>query len=412
MNPRVPVDAVADVIARARTSGAWTETSRAVLFHDLDRLEARVDELVASFPDQTLHAVAIKANPLVELLRVVVERGAGLEAASFEEVTLALAAGCAPDRIVYDSPAKTVGELDRALDLGLWINADSRAELLRLAELGAPRAARVGLRVNPGVGSGVIAATSTVGRASRFGVPLDEAAALVREFPFVTGLHVHTGSQGCDLDLLTAAARATAEVAEALDVAWLDIGGGVPVRYTDDDPEPPTLGAWAEALSTMPGWSHRRLVTEVGRSVHAGPGFAVSRIEAVKPVDGVPTLVVHLGADLLLRRAYRPQDWNHELVVLDAQGRPKTGERQPTHVVGPLCFSGDRLADLRPLPPAEPGDLLLVRDTGAYTLAMWSRHCSRGMPPSWGFRTSDLRLLHPGEQPEDVARFWSVSSSR
>ncbi|MEM6925648.1 MAG: diaminopimelate decarboxylase, partial [Myxococcota bacterium] len=165
MNPRVPIDAVAEVIERARTVGAWTETSRAVLFHDLDRLGSRIDELVGTFPDDTLHAVAIKANPLVELLKVVVARGAGLEAASFEEVTLALAAGCAPDRIVYDSPAKTVAELDRALELGLWINADSPAELRRLAELGAPRAARVGLRVNPGVGSGAIAATSTVGRA-------------------------------------------------------------------------------------------------------------------------------------------------------------------------------------------------------------------------------------------------------
>ena len=406
--PRSPVADVSRVLAAARAAGAWNEGSRAVVFHDLDRLEGRLGDLRSAFPPDALHAVAIKANPVVELLRVVVGTGAGLEAASWEEVALAVAAGCPPERIVFDSPAKTDDELRRALELGVWLNADHEEELQRLAALGAPGRARIGLRVNPQLGTGAIAFTSTVGRASKFGVPLADAPALVARYPFITGLHVHTGSQGCGLELLAAAAAAVAQVAEELGLDWLDVGGGVPVRYTSADPEPPSLGDWGRALAGIPGWGSRRLVTELGRSLHAGTGWALSRIEAVKEVDGVPTLVVHLGADFLLRRVYRAEDWDHEMVVLDPDGRPRGGALRPTHIAGPLCFSGDRLARERPMPSARPGDLLLIRDTGAYTLAMWSRHCSRGLPATWGYRADGVEKLHAGETAEEVARFWSL----
>ena len=407
MNARSPVDDVARVLRTARASGAWVQPPRAVLFHDLERLEARLGELQAAFPPDAVHGVAIKANPLVELLRVVVATGAGLEAASWEEVALARAAGCPPERIIFDSPAKTDDELREALALGVWLNVDHVDELRRLEALGAPGRANIGLRVNPQIGDGAIAFTSTVGRASKFGVPLSEAPSLVARFPFITGLHVHTGSQGCGLALLRQAAHATAEVAEALGLAWIDVGGGVPVRYTARDPEPPTLTAWADALRTMPGWGQRRILTELGRSLHAGTGWALSVIEGVKEVDGVPTLVVHVGADLLLRRVYRAAEWDHEMVVLTPDGAPKSGLVR-AHVAGPLCFAGDLIARDRMLAPAERGDLLLIRDCGAYTLSMWSRHCNRGLPPTWGYRRDSLSLLHAGETPEDVVRFWSA----
>ena len=404
---RTPVLEVADALAAARQAGRFTDDTRAALFHDLDRLHARFAELSAAFPPSTLHAIAVKANPLVALLEPLVAAGAGLEAASWEEVAIARAAGCPGDRIVFDSPAKTDAELRDALALGVWLNVDHEGELARLEALGAPANARIGLRVNPQLGTGAIAFTSTVGKASKFGVPLPQAEALVRRYPFVTGLHVHTGSQGCGLELLVAAAERVAEEVERLGLHWLDIGGGLPVRYTDADPEPPSFAAWARRLRHLPGWGQRPVVTELGRSLHAGCGWAVSRIEGVKVVDGVPTLVVHLGADLLLRRVYRPDDWDHDFVVLNPDGTPKIGEAVPTQVAGPLCFAGDLLARRRPLPAAERGDMLLVRDTGAYTLSMWSRHCSRGLPPSLGYGRDGVVQLHPGEAPDDVVDFWS-----
>ncbi|MEZ4317621.1 MAG: diaminopimelate decarboxylase [Myxococcota bacterium] len=401
---RIPVDEAAARVREALAHGIGFE--RTVMFHDLDRMRARLDELRGAFPADALHAVAIKANPLLEVLRAVVDAGFGLEAASFEEVALAQAAGCPPDRLVYDSPAKTDAELSAALGQGMWVNVDSEAELDRVAALGGTASGRVGLRVNPGVGAGTIAATSTVQRGGRFGVPLEHAAAALARHPWVGGLHVHTGSQGVGLALIEAAVAATAREARDLGLAWVDVGGGIPVRYTARDPEPPGYPEWGATLA--PHCTGLRILTEAGRSVQAGCGFTVTRVEAVKTVQGRPMLVVHAGADLFLRWVYASQSWDHEVVLLDAQGREKPGGDGPADVVGPLCFAGDVLARSRALPPAEPGDLLLVRDTGAYTLSMWSRHCSRGLPAVWGVDRGALRPLHAGERPADVVAFWSL----
>ncbi|MCO4747940.1 MAG: diaminopimelate decarboxylase [Proteobacteria bacterium] len=401
---RCPVEAVPEALQAAREAGLWPV--KAALFHDLDGLRGRISALQAAFPDDTLHAVAIKANPVIEVLRTIVATGAGLEAASWEEVQCAVAAGCPADRIVFDSPAKTDDELRQSLALGVWINADNDQELERLQALGAPGNARVGLRVNPQLGEGSIAMTSTVGRKSKFGVPLQRAPELLKRFPFLSGLHVHTGSQGVGLALLEQAALAVAEVVEAHGLEWIDIGGGIPVRYRDDAPMPPTFAAWAKAVASIP--SHIKVLTEVGRSVHAPTGWALSEVVCTKQIDGRETLVIHLGADLLLRRVYRAEQWDHEFVLLNPDGTPKQGPERPSQIAGPLCFSGDLLALDRPLPGAEPGDLLMIRDTGAYTLSMWSRHCSRGLPPSIGYERDGARLLHAGEQPEQVVDFWSL----
>ncbi|MFT5586084.1 MAG: diaminopimelate decarboxylase [Cognaticolwellia sp.] len=406
---RCPVDAVSAALEAAQQAGLWPV--KAALFHDLDGLEARIASLQQAFPPSTLHAIAIKANPLIEVLRTIVNTGAGLEAASWEEVQCALAAGCPANRIVFDSPAKTDQELRESLELGLWINADNEQELERLAALGAPGNAKVGLRVNPQIGEGSIAMTSTVGRQSKFGLPLSRAPELLERFPFLTGLHVHTGSQGVGLSLLRQAALAVVDVVVAQGLEWIDIGGGIPVRYRNDAPMPPTFAAWAEAVASIP--KHIKVLTEIGRSVHAATGWAVSEVVCTKVIDGRETLVIHLGADLLLRRVYRSEQWDHEFVLLNPDGTLKEGPEQPTQIAGPLCFSGDLLALDRPLPAAEPGDLLMIRDTGAYTLSMWSRHCSRGLPPSIGYREGksgegQARLLHAGEQPEDVVAFWSL----
>ena len=153
------------------------------------------------------------------------------------------------------------------------------------------------------------------------------------------------------------------------------------------------------------------MITEFGRAIHANCGLAVSRVEYVKPAQQLA--VIHLGADLLLRPVYRPQDWQHEFFVLDRLGNPKPGPTHPLTIAGPLCFAGDCLARDVPLPAVEPGDWLVIRDVGAYTLSLWSRHCNRGIPAVIGYdpaRTAALRVLRPQETPADVVRFWAADS--
>ena len=145
-----------------------------------------------------------------------------------------------------------------------------------------------------------------------------------------------------------------------------------------------------------------RLVTEQD-APSRGMRIALARVAATKHVDGQPAIVVNLGADMFLRRAYAPGDWDHELHVLACRASPG-GPVRPTTVAGPLC-PGDLLARGRPLPRAEPRDWLLIRDVGAYTLGMWSRYCSRPMPAVWGVRADGLTCLRAAERPADVVRF-------
>jgi diaminopimelate decarboxylase len=414
-------------LSNAVAAGHVPRMGGAVTFHNVDRLRERMGALRSAFP-RALHAVAIKANPLVALLRQLVEGGAGLEAASLEEVHLGLAAGCSPDRLVFDSPAKSVRDLAEALALGIRINADNEDEIGRLDTLfgkGARPTAPIGLRVNPAVGEGTIGITSVAGRGARFGVPAD-ASTLLGLFaarPWLTAVHVHVGSQGCPLALLVKAVQHVANVVSVLNsrlptaqIRTLDIGGGLPARYRQADAPPSALDyavALREAVPALFDGSVE-VVTELGRSVHSGCGFTVSPVEYVKDVAETRVAVLHVGADLFLRTAYHPEDWPHEFLAFDADGHAlDVTTIRPWTIAGPLCFAGDVIGRGVALPELRPGDLVVVRDTGAYTLGMWSRHCSRGMPLVLGYEGDGhdgFHVLRRRESPADIVAFWSLGA--
>ena len=407
---------------RTAIASDLVSADRAVVFHDLGRMRRRIARLRDAFPATALHALAIKANPLIEVLRAAVNEGMGLEAASLEEVYLAEAAGCPPEHVVFDSPAKTLAELEQALQMGVCVNADNFAELDRIDALLRDRGttATIGLRVNPLVGQGTIATTSVAGRESKFGVPISDHAEILRAFGryrWLTGLHAHVGSQGCEHERLIEAARRLADLTRDIDqidgqrVEWLDIGGGLATVYRESDIGLPDIGAFAAQLRDRVPELYQpqlRVVTEYGRAIQAGCGVAFSRVEYVKPAS---TAVVHFGADLFLRWVYHPHDWSHELLAFDEHGNPKTSPQAATTIAGPLCFGGDILGHDVMLPQVEPGDWIGVRDVGAYTLGLWSRHCSRGMPLVLGYdgdRPPSLSILRPAETPADLVRFWSA----
>ncbi len=419
-NCRISLDEASALVRSAMDSGLLGD--RSAIFHDLRLLRRRLAALDDAFPPSCLHTIAIKANPVVEILREVVQVGAGLEAASIEEVAVALAAGCPAGRIVFDSPAKTAAEINFALDLGVYLNADNFEELERVAA--APgrygSASLVGLRVNTMVGSGAIEHTSVSAADSKFGVPLQtDREAIVEAFRkhrWLTGLHVHVGSQGCPLELLVEAAARIDELREEIDrraerrVSHVDIGGGLATSYHTGEQAPTPRDYRQRLEQRAPGLfaGDVRLITEFGRAVQANCGIAASRVEYVKPEQQLA--YIHLGADFLLRTVYRPDDWPHEFFVLDRHGLPKSGHPQPITLAGPLCFAGDVVAREIALPPVEVGDWIVIRDVGAYTLSMWSRHCSRSIPSVIGYETpnrNSLRVLRNAETADDVAHFWS-----
>ncbi len=405
----------------------WPEEETALIFYDLDFLKKRVGYIRGLFPAGTLHAVAAKANPLPRVLEILRPLGAGLEAATMSEAWLGQKCGYSPEHIVYDSPAKTVEELRYALEQGWHVNADNFSELERIDRIvkKTPSQSTIGLRVNPRVGMGAIALTSVAGDYSKFGLPLDELReeiiAAYQHHTWLNSIHVHVGSQGCSLEQLLDGTRKALDLANEINrrvtregdvpaVKWFDMGGGMPAAYLPDEPRF-TLEDYAAGLRRVcPELfdGRYRLITEFGRFVHANSGWTASRVEYVKSYGGKKTAVIHVGADLLMRRCYMPESWYHHLSVCDANGRLKTGrDNLPYTIAGPLCFNGDLIARDIPLPPVEPGDFLMIHDTGAYTLSMWSRHTSRLIPAVWGYESGGpFRLLKKRESLEELYNFW------
>jgi len=161
--------------------------------------------------------------------------------------------------------------------------------------------------------------------------------------------------------------------------------------------------------------SGTELGTEFGRKLHANSGWVASRIEYVLDHgDGIPTLVVHVGADMFVRKAYRPNEWHHDMSVTTDRGHLKTGETRQFRVAGPLCFAGDYLSDSVELPAdTKDGDLLLVHDAGAYTFSMWSVYNSRRFPSIIGYRGggASIHCLRSAQTTAELVEFWSAPRS-
>ncbi|MET9681905.1 diaminopimelate decarboxylase [Streptomyces coeruleorubidus] len=364
-------------------------------------LRAAFDAVVAP-GTPVLHAFAVKATPLVPVLRLLREEGVGAEVASPGELALARAAGLGPEMTVLDSPAKTPAELREALALGIAVNADNPQELDRIDALMRSAASRspLGIRVNPQIGGGSIEATSTATATSKFGVALrDEGARewVVRAYldrPWLTRLHAHTGSQGVPLSLMARGVAETYELAEEINrragrrqVDTLDIGGGLPVNFASDATTP-TYAQYARTLAEeVPGLFDGRygMVTEFGRSLLAKHGTVVARVEYAKSAGGRPVAVTHAGVQVATRTVYAPGVWPLRIAAYDSKGRPKEGPAVVQDVAGPACFSGDLLAEGCALPLLEQGDFAAALDTGAYYFAHHYAYNSLVRPAIYGF---------------------------
>ncbi|MFF7715901.1 diaminopimelate decarboxylase [Streptomyces sp. NPDC007988] len=397
-------------VRAAVEQGLLTETDPVVGLLDIAGVRASAAALRTAFEEITdapvLHAFAVKAAPLVPVLRLLDSEGIGAEVASPGELALALAAGVRPERIVLDSPAKTRAELTEALGLGIAVNADNLQELDRIDGLVGSGAglgsggSQLGLRVNAQIGAGAIGALSTATATSKFGVALrDEGARerVVRAYldrPWLTRLHTHSGSQGLGLELMTQGVRAVYELAEEINAAagrqqidTVDIGGGLPVNFTSDE-ESPTFAEYARALrDAVPGLFDGRygLVTEFGRSLLAKHGTVLTRVEYTKTTGARPIAVTHAGVQVATRTVYDPASWPLRIAAYDAKGAPKPGDAVVQDVAGPACFAGDLLAEARELPLLEPGDVVAALDTGAYYFSSHYAYNSLARPGVHGF---------------------------
>jgi diaminopimelate decarboxylase len=371
------------ILTAAIQAGYLGDDIELAAFVDTTRLAGTVGSLRQAFPSHFTHTFAAKANPMRCALEQVRRQGMGCEVASPGELEQALRSGFEPGQIVYDEPAKTLRMLEKVLALGIDLNIDNFQELERVSSLLNEKGtqSRIGIRINPQVGAGSISAMSTATASSKFGVTLEDAGnrgAIIdayRIHPWLTALHTHVGSQGCSLDLMTGGIRKVVDLAEAINAAVgrqqvevIDIGGGLPVNF-DSEEVRPTFAEYAAALKcAVPELfdGKYRVKTEFGRSIFAKNGFIVSRIEYTKNSGGRQIAISHAGGQVATRTVFMPDHWKIRLSVFDPGGRAKTGSEQLQDIAGPLCFSGDMAGTGRMLPLIEPGDYVVLHDTGAY----------------------------------------------
>jgi diaminopimelate decarboxylase len=374
------------------TTGRLSDIAAAVgtpcYVYDADLIRAAYATLDEAF-DGYPHAIhyALKANSSLAVVRLLHSLGSHADANSLGEVDVALRCGFRPDQIVFTGVGKSAAEIDRAVALGLLaINVESPGELDRIDQRAIAQGtlARVALRVNPDIDARSHPNISTGLKSNKFGVPIDEAPALFREMAARRGLqpvgaHVHIGSQITTLAPLTRAAEAVVALAHALraegiEFQHLDMGGGLGISYDGGPVIDPA--EYVRALVQATRGSGLKVAIEPGRVLVGPAGVLLTRVVDVKQFPGAKRFVV---VDAGMTELMRPALYNayHRIDPL----LPRAGEPIAVDVVGPICESTDAYARDRLLPPVEVGDLIVVRDVGAYGAAMGHTYLRRPLPP-------------------------------
>jgi diaminopimelate decarboxylase len=369
-------------------------------------LERHYRVLHAAFAGlDTLICYALKANSNQAVIGTLGRLGAGMDVVSEGELRRALAAGVPASRIIFAGVGKTREEMAFALGRGiLGFNVESEPELEALSEVAAAtgRTARIALRVNPDVDARTHAKISTGKAENKFGVPYDDAMRLYGKAAVlpglqVAGIHMHIGSQITELapyrDAFTLMRDLVVELRRAGHaIAHLDLGGGlgVPYRSTGSDILP-SPKAYADLVREILGGLGIKLVLEPGRVIVANAGVLVTRVIYVKRGRNKAFTVVDAAMNDLIRPTLYEAE--HEIWPVSAAAAPPEPVLQD--VVGPICETGDYLAQGRMLPPSAAGDLLAVMSAGAYGAAMSSTYNSRLLVPEVLVNGADWAVVRP-----------------
>ena len=400
----VPLSAVAD--------GAGTPAY--VYNAEVIRRQFRaLDEALAPVPHRI--AYAVKANSNLAVLRILRDLGAGADIVSGGELARALAAGFEPERIVFSGVGKTDEELTAAVEAGIGhVHLESTAELAALARIVARRArpTRVGIRVNPDVTADTHPYIATGQGGIKFGVPVDQVVPLalrVAEHPLLTldTIAMHIGSQLLDprpyaegirrlLDLVARLREAGVDT-----IRSLDVGGGIGIRYRDEQPLSPA--SLASTIVPLIEGSGLTLVMEPGRYLVGSAGVLLTTVLSRKHSGGKDLVIVDAGMNDLVRPSHYMA--YHEMAEVETRSRPDA----VVDVVGPVCETGDFLARDRTLPGLDRGERIAVLGAGAYGFVMASNYNTRPRPAEVMVDQGRWWISRPRERLDELFRTEKVS---
>ena len=368
----------------------------------LERAYRDYDQALAAHPH--LICYAAKANSSLAILNLLARLGAGFDIVSGGELARVLAAGGDPGKVVFSGVGKSEAEMRAALTAGIHcFNVESTGELARLnrvaGELGVT--APVSLRVNPDVDAKTHPYISTGLKDNKFGIAHGRALRVYREAAAmahlgVIGIDCHIGSQLTDTAPFAAALERVLELADALrtegiDLAHIDIGGGVGIRYRDETP--PTPDDYARVLLERMAGRAEMLIVEPGRSLVGNAGWLLTRVEYLKHGEDKDFAIVDAAMNDLMRPAL--YDAWHDIRPV----RPRPGATRRYAIVGPVCESGDFLGHDRELALAE-SDLLAVCSAGAYGMSMSSNYNTRPRAAEVMVDGERMHVIRPRERVE------------
>ena len=344
---------------------------------------------------------SVKANSNLALLNLFARLGSGFDIVSGGELARVLAAGGEARKVVFSGVGKTTEEIRQALEADIFcFNIESQAELWRVSQVAsaANATAAVSLRVNPDVDPKTHPYISTGLKQNKFGVPFRDALALYREAARLPGIRVcgidcHIGSEITVMSpFLDALSRLLELVdrlaAQGIAIHHLDLGGGLGIRYRDEEPPSPREYV-ATLLKGLEGYP-QQILLEPGRALVGNAGALLTRVEYLKHGEERNFAVVDAAMNDLLRPALY-QAW-HDIRPV----RPRASGARRYEVVGPVCESADFLGHDRELALAE-GDLLAIMSTGAYGMSMSSNYNTRPRVPEVIVDGSQLYLVRNRE---------------
>ena len=364
-------------------------------------VEARYDALAGALKGfNALVCYAVKANSNQALIGLLAARGAGADVVSEGEMRRTLAAGIPASKIVYSGVAKTVREIEFALQQDIrQFNVESEQELrvISAAAVRLNKIAPVAFRINPNVDAGTHEKISTGKAENKFGIAIENARRAydeTRNLPGVEvrGVDLHIGSQIMKLAPFEAAFSRIAELVEDLrraghTISTIDLGGGLGINYDRQNDKAPGVDDYARIVKKTVGHLDCKIIVEPGRWLVGNAGVLVSRVIYTKTNGATKFLII----DAAMNDFLRPSMYNayHSIV----------GERQTDapevlyDIVGPVCETGDTFARKRQLPEQDAGDLVVIEGAGAYGSVMASTYNTRPLVPEVMVSGDEFRVI-------------------
>ncbi len=352
---------------------------------------------------------SVKANSNASVIKTFVDEGSGFDVVSSGELYRALRVGAEPSRIVFAGVGKTLEEIRYAIEQDiLFFTVESEPEAERISECAtaAGRTARIAFRINPDVDPKTHRYISTGKQENKFGLNVERALRAYETaaaYPGIeiAGMHMHIGSQILApdpfRDALDRVAPLCSELKSHYDTfRYLDIGGGIGIRYQDGE-APLDPAAYAAQVVPVLQDLGLRVILEPGRSMVGNAGVLLCRVQYVKDNPLKKFVVIDAGMNDLIRPALYSA--HHDII-----GVAETADTVHGDLVGPICETGDFFAADRDLPAVDAGDLVAVCSVGAYGFTMASTYNSRPLPAEVMVDGDRSWLVRERETWDDIIR--------